>query len=140
MQEVFDKLSIRTTDYVATIGVKDERFLSQMLDSVKGMVCVGDINKKKFKNLENVKVVKSVGDLDNSAFDKVLVSYGDNFRAKELIDISDNLGMVLVGRLPKDMRGKGFKIALRKMGIFEIWELERNLSNSVDLLFRVRKY
>ena len=91
MQEIFDKLSVRTTDYIATIGVEDERLLSEMLGSVKGMVCVGDINKKRFKNLEDVKVVKSIEDLDRSAFDKVFTIYGNNFKVRDLINNSDTL-------------------------------------------------
>jgi len=138
MKDVFDKLSIRTTDYFAAIDVDNESLLSKICDSVKGIACAGEVGKKKFDNLKDVKIVKSLKQLDDSVFDKVLAKYSDTLNLKSLVRITDHFGMVLICNVPKNKVGILADVLGRKAGIFELWSIPDK--SSVDILFKVRKY
>jgi hypothetical protein len=136
MLELLDKLDIRTTDYVAVASNVDSGPFNTIKDTVKGVVSFGNCA---FQG-QGVRAVGSVKDLDRDAFDKIIAYYDEGLRVKDLIKASDHFGLVLVKNFPKDKRGILFRVALKKKGIFEVWELENRKSGTLDLLFRVRKY
>lgn len=136
MTELFEKLSIRTTDYVAIDSRVDSGVWNEIKDTVRGAVSFG---KGAFQQT-GVRSLGSVKDLDPGAFDRVLVYYDDALRVKDLISAADHFGLVLVKNFPRDKRGIPFRAALKRNGMFEVWELSCKASGAVDLLFRVRKY
>jgi len=140
MREIFDKLSIRTTDYFASIGILNEKFLSKIMNGVKGMACVGPVDKKRYKNLENIRVVKDIKELEESVFDKILAVYSEYLNFKELVKVVDHFGMVLIQDVPINKQSVLLNLLGTKAGIFETWILRNRNQSFVDLLFKVRKY
>lgn len=148
MRNVMDKLSIRNTDYFASVGEFNDLFLARMTKSTQGMVCVGSVNKKVFPDLRNIRVLDTEKQLDDGAFDKILAEYNDWLSLEDLIRASDHMGMVLVVNIPKnildDPKIIGGRLALfkkfRDRGIFEVWFLRSSRKGYFDLLFKVRKY
>jgi len=133
---VFNKLSVHSKDYFAVIGNIDYNLLEDIKKSTKGIVCVG---KTDFSSFE-VRSVKSVKHLDDSAFDKVLMYFDSNdvVQPEELIRITDHFGMVLINDFPKVLSKSAFS-RLEDLGIFEYWSLQNQSKDSFDLLFKVRK-
>ena len=137
---VAEKLSLRTVDYFASIGIDDGVFLSGFVDMTKGTACVANFNKDRFKKLANSKVVEDVRSLDDSVFDKVLANYSDDLNIRQLVRITDNFGMVLIQNVPNNKQKVLTRLLNNKAGIFDIWTLFNNRVGSCDLLFKVRKY
>ena len=96
MKDVFDKLFVRSTDYVATVDVEDSDVLSDLYQSSKGLVCVGKVSDKNFEGLGTVKMLKGVKQLDSSIFNKILAVYNDELNIKGIVSAAENLGLVLL--------------------------------------------
>jgi hypothetical protein len=147
MRELLEKLDIRSTDFVATVGHEDGFFLMNLKNCSRGLACVGNLNKKLFSGLRGVRSLDSEKQLDDGAFDKILAVYSDYLSLDELVRAVDHKGMILVSGVPKSLVDDpkiigGKKGLLRKFhnqGIFEVWFL-RGKKGTFDLLFRVRKY
>ncbi len=140
MKDVFEKLFVRSSDYVATVDVEDGYILSHLFKHSKGLVCAGRISNKNFEGLGTVKVVKGVKQLDQSIFNKVLAVYSDELNFKGLVNSVDNLGLVLLCRVPEEKKEVIENLLAQKAGVFEIWDLNSDKQNCIDLLFKVRKY
>jgi hypothetical protein len=147
MKDVFNKLDIRHSDFVATVGIESEFFLMQLQKSASGLACVGDIDKKTFSDLRKVRSLDSEKQLDDRAFDKIVARYNDYLSMDELIRATDHMGMVLITGIPREIIDdpkvvggrKGLLMKFAKQGIFEVWFL-RGRKGTFDLLFKVRKY
>jgi hypothetical protein len=136
MKDLHEKLSIRTTDYVAIDSYFDSGVWNGVRDSVRGAVSFGVAAFQQ----PGVRNFGSVKDLDPDAFDKILVNYTDGLRVKDLIKAADHFGLVLVKNFPRDKKGFPFRGALKKNGIYEVWDLGNEKPGTIDLLFRVRKH
>lgn len=148
MKDFLNKLDIRSSDFVATVGFEDGFFLTEMKRLSKGLACVGSINKKTFSDLRGVRSVDSEKQLDDGAFDKILAVYSDYLSLDDLIRSADHLGMVLVTNIPREILDdntvvggrKGLLMKFNKQGIFDVWFLKNGRKGTFDLLFKVRKY
>jgi hypothetical protein len=146
---IMDKISLRNTDYLASIGIDNELLLINLLKSSSGLVCAGsNMNKKMFVDLRSVRSLESEKDLDDGAFDKIVAVYSDYLSIDDLVRATDHFGMVLIVDIPKEIIADprvigGKKGILKKFydrGIFEVWFLEGNQKDTFELLFKVRKY
>jgi hypothetical protein len=140
MKDVFEKLSVRSTDYIATVDVEDSTILSNLHSSCKGMVCVGKVSNKNFEGLGTVKLVKGVKQLDPSIFNKILAVYNDELNIKGLVTATENFGLVLICRVPEEKRELFTGLLAQKAGIFDVWNLDSDKKGAIDILFKVRKY
>lgn len=140
MNENFDKLSIQTTDYLAAVDVANERLLYDMAKTVKGMVCVGRSKRRASSDLKDVRFVKSIKQLDDSVFDKLIITYTESLNLKSIVRVTDHRGMVLITRLPSEKLEIFIKLLEKKAGIFEVWPIYGRDSRVCDVLFKVRKY
>jgi len=91
--KTLDKLSVRTSDYVAAIDVND-KLLTALVSCSQGVAYSG--KGKPFI----CRSVKSVGHLEDCAFDKVVTPYSSYVNLKELIRVADHKAMVLVTYIP----------------------------------------
>lgn len=140
MNNVFEKLSVRSSDYVACINIEDDKILSSMQKSVKGMVCAGKISKTNFDGLKNIKIVKKTQSLDEGIFHKVLCIYNDELNLRTLVKISENFGLVLVCNTPRQKAGIFEDLLSSKAGVCDFWHFNSGKEGYVDFLFKVRKY
>lgn len=131
--KTLDKLSVRTSDYVAAINVH-EKLLSSLVACSRGVAYSG-----KEKPII-CRSVNKISKLEDSVFDKVIVSYSPHIHLGELIRVADHKGMVLVTRTPDTDVVENMTSYLERNGIFETWLLRNATANHLDLLFRVRKY
>ena len=138
--ETLDMLSMRTTDFVATIDIDDGNFLSRLARCTNGMACVAKLNKNRFEDLKNVRFVPRLKDLEDSVFSKVLARYHYKLNLRHLVRITEPLGLVLIQGVPKEKCDKLSQLLYDKSGIDEIWQLPGCYANSTDLLFKVRKH
>jgi hypothetical protein len=140
MKNVLDKLMMRSNDYVAAIDVEDDHVLADIRSTAKAMVCVGKAGSVGFEGLKDIKVFKSIKQVDESVFNKVLVTYSDELNLKNVVRIAENLGMVLICGVPGDKKEVFENLLARKAGIYEVWDFESDKKDNVDFLFKVRKY
>ena len=140
MIDILNKLSISSKDYIACIDTVDERILFDIYNTVKGIVCVGRTTKKNFDGFQNIKILKSAKQLDESIFNKILANYSEDLNLKYLFDSTENLGLVLICNVPHDKESMLSELLERKAGIFDFWSFKNNTKNTVDILFKVRKY
>jgi len=147
MNDLFNKLDIRSSDFVATVGYEDGFFLTELKRASNGLACVGDINKKMFSDLRNVRSVDSEKQLDDNVFNKVAAIYSDHLSLDDLIRSTDHMGMILISEIPREIVDdpkvlggrKGLLMKFHNKGIFEIWFL-KSKKGTFDFLFKVRKY
>ena len=130
---MLNKLSVRTSDYVAAIGVGD-KLLTSLVGSARGVAYAGSGKPLICRS------VQSVADLEDSVFDKVITPYSSHVNFRELIRVADHGAMVLVTYVPNDGDLCGIESYLERKGVFERWCLRRSKDDCVDLLFKVRKY
>jgi hypothetical protein len=148
MRELLEKLDVRSTDFVATVGHDDGFFLADLKNSTRGLACVGEINKKLFSGLRSVRSLESEKQLDDSAFDKIIAIYDDYLSLDDLIRAADHKGMILVSDIPRNILDdpkvaggrKGLLMKFHNKGIFEVWFLRGRQKGTFDLLFKVRKF
>ena len=140
MIQTLEKLSLRKTDYIAMVGDFDGFSLSSILKSASGMVVVGDVNKKMFSNLRDVRSLEHEAQLDEDAFDKILINYSDDLELYNLYKAADHFGLVLITNVPFKV-AEGYEKTLNAWGIYETWRLNNNFrtKGTCDLLFKVRK-
>lgn len=131
---ILDKLSVRTSDYVAAINVSDN-VLAALVACSQGVAYSGDGNPYVCRS------VKKVSSLEDSAFDKVIMPWSTHVKLGELIRIADHQAMVLVTHLPNnDALVNGMMSYLKRKGAFEQWLLRDHASDYLNLLFKVGKY
>jgi len=140
MNENFDKLSIRATDYLTAVDVGNERFLYDAAKTVKGMVCVGCPKRKGTSGLDSVKFVKNIRQLDSSVFDKLITTYSEALNLKSIVRVVDHMGLALINKIPIEKLEIFTKLLEKKAGIVEVWPIYSRNSNFCDILFKVRKY
>jgi hypothetical protein len=140
MNNVFEKLDIRGSDYVAAIDVEDDNLLSQLYHSCKGLVCAGRAGTKRFDGMKEINIFDKPNQIDDDVFGKVVVNYGEDLNLKGLVRISENKALVLICGVPQDKKEIFESILDKKAGITECWDLVSDQQNCVDFLFKVRKY
>lgn len=131
--KTLDKLSVRTSDYVAAINVSD-KLLASLVSCSQGVA---------YSGREQPLICRSVNKvthLEESAFDKVVTPYSPNLNLGELIRIADHGAMVLVTCVPNDGYLCGVESYLERKGVFETWCFRTGKEDYLDLLFKVRKY
>jgi hypothetical protein len=128
--DILDKLSIHTSDYVAAVDVHPD-MLSHLVACSEGVAYSG--NQKSMI----CRSVSKVSKLEDSAFDKVVAPY-DPHLVDDLIRIADHMSMVLILDVPNTE--DSLLPYLTNNGIYEQWCFDSGSKDSVDLLFKVRKY
>lgn len=133
---VLNQLSLRTTDYVALVG-QNEDTVKVVQDVASGVVC------SQGKKYEGIKFVPDLRELDESAFDKVLVDWNSVKKAERILSSvlksCEHLGLVIVQNVSSRLK-KNCVSYIESKGIYDWWLLTSNNNKTFDLLFKVRKY
>lgn len=134
-----DKVDARRSSYLATVGIENGKFLSELRGAVAGMSCVSNFDKSKYKELQSVRSVGSLKNLDSNIFDRVIAQYSSELSFKELVRVAEDFGKVLIQGISKEQIGGLIRLLNNRGGIFETWTFG-GYNGTIDLLFRVRKY
>jgi len=132
--KVLNQANIKTTDYVVAFNV-NKAVAKSIYKTSKGLVLSGKYSMKECR------YVKNISDLEEDAFDKVIVFCKDKLPVKlhHLVKITENLGFVLI----KDLDAKNSEFVRRwlgKNGIFDMWHFRKRKSEHSSILFKVKKW
>lgn len=135
---ILNQLSVRTGDYMAAVYIFDNKLLSYLFKSVKGLACVGNVNKT--ESMQGTKVVQGTHSLYSDVFDKIISNYDPRLDIRELVRVADDFGLVLLLNVPIDKIIGVVSFLNNRTGIFDTWTFKNRSSDTVNLLFKVRKY